>query len=179
MTIKVDDNYLDLQSFLIIRDLCFYTEKSQFKDPLPWYWSAVLLEGTYDGDLDNNFQFCHKFYNNDYPQSPHIKYIEDLMDEMMKTNGARSFVRIKANLNPRSAKIIRHGFHIDVPKEWADDVTTSIYYVNSNNGYTEFEDGTKIESVENRLVSFPAKMRHSGTTCTDKQARVVINFNYF
>ena len=51
MTIKVDDNYLDLQSFLIIRDLCFYTEKSQFKDPLPWYWSAVLLEGTYDLSL--------------------------------------------------------------------------------------------------------------------------------
>ena len=177
MTVKIDDNYLDLGSFVSIRDLCFHTEESQFKDPLPWYWSAVLLEDTYDGDLDDNFQFCHSFYNHDYPQSPHIKYVENLMNKIIDTNGARSFVRIKANLNPRTPKIIRHGFHVDIPRN--DNVTTSIYYVNSNNGYTEFEDGTKIESVENRLVSFPAKMRHSGTTCTDKQARVVINFNYF
>ena len=177
MTIKVDDNYLDLQSFLVIRDLCFYKEDSKFNDPLPWYWSAVLLKETYDGDLDNNFQFCHSFYNHDYPQSPHIKYVENLMNKIIDTNGARSFVRIKANLNPRTPKIIRHGFHVDIPRN--DNVTTSIYYVNSNNGYTEFEDGTKVESVENRLLSFPAKMRHSGTTCTDKKARVVINFNYF
>ena len=177
MTIKVDDNYLDLQSFLVIRDLCFYKEDSKFNDPLPWYWSAVLLEESYDGDLDNNFQFCHKFYNNDYPQSSHIKYVENLMDKIIETNGARSFVRIKANLNPRTAKIIRHGFHVDIPRN--DNVTTSIYYVNSNDGYTEFEDGTKVESVENRLLTFPAGMKHSGTTCTDERARVVINFNYF
>ena len=60
-------------------------------------------------------------------------------------------------------------------KQW----TTSIFYVNSNNGYTVFEDGTKVESVANRFVSFPANMKHKGTSCTDEKIRVVINFNYF
>jgi len=52
-------------------------------------------------------------------------------------------------------------------------------YVNTNNGYTKFEDGTKVESVANRLVTFPANMKHKGTSCTDEKIRVVINFNYF
>ena len=60
-------------------------------------------------------------------------------------------------------------------KQW----TTSIFYVNTNNGYTEFEDGTKVESVENRLVTFSLNMKHRGTSCTDEKTRVVINFNYF
>ena len=60
-------------------------------------------------------------------------------------------------------------------KQW----TTSIFYVNTNNGYTKFEDGTKVESVANRMLTFPANMKHIGTSCTDEQTRVVINFNYF
>ena len=60
-------------------------------------------------------------------------------------------------------------------KHW----TTAIFYLNSNNGYTEFEDGTKVESVANRFVSFPSTLKHRGTSCTDENVRVVINFNYF
>ena len=56
--------------------------------------------------------------------------------------------------------------------------TTAIFYVNSNNGYTEFENGAIVESEENRMVVFPAEMKHRGTSCTDKKIRVVINFNY-
>ena len=47
-----------------------------------------------------------------------------------------------------------------------------------NNGYSEFEDGTKVESVANRMVTFPANVKHTGTSCTDEKTRVVINFNY-
>ena len=55
---------------------------------------------------------------------------------------------------------------------------TSIFYVNTNNGYTELETGEKIESVANRLVTYPLNMKHSGVTQTDTQQRVLINFNY-
>ena len=55
---------------------------------------------------------------------------------------------------------------------------TAIYYVNTNNGYTYFEDGQKVESVENRLVIMPSNLPHAGATCTDELRRVVINFNY-
>ena len=46
-------------------------------------------------------------------------------------------------------------------------------------GYTEFKDGTIIESAENRLVIFPSDMRHTGTTCTNAKNRIVVNINYF
>ena len=60
-------------------------------------------------------------------------------------------------------------------KQW----TTAIFYINTNNGYTEFEDGTRVESVANRIVNFPANLKHRGTRCTDQKIRIVINFNYF
>ena len=41
------------------------------------------------------------------------------------------------------------------------------------------EDGTKVESIANRMVTFPSNMKHKGTSCTDERTRVVINFNYF
>ena len=63
--------------------------------------------------------------------------------------------------------------------EQSVECTTAIYYVNTNNGYTEFEDGSRVESIENRLVTFPSYMKHTGTTCTDQKRRIVINFNYY
>jgi len=70
---------------------------------------------------------------------------------------------------------LNHDFEEDVASHW----TTAILYMNTNNGYTKFEDGTKVESVANRMITFPANMKHSGTSCTDEKTRVVINFNYF
>ena len=58
-------------------------------------------------------------------------------------------------------------------------LNTSILYLNTNDGYTIFEDGTKIESVENRLVTFDSHIKHSGTSCTNQKVRLVLNMNYF
>jgi len=55
---------------------------------------------------------------------------------------------------------------------------TSIFYVNTNNGCTVFEDGTEVKSVGNRLVTFPGNTLHTGRNCTDEKCRVLINFNY-
>ena len=51
--------------------------------------------------------------------------------------------------------------------------------MNTNNGYTKFENGTKVESVANRMLTFSANMKHTGTSCTDEKRRIVINFNYY
>ena len=93
-----------------------------------------------------------------------------------------SIRRIKANLLTKTPEIVENIFHTDInymSKEIMKYGTTSIFYVNTNNGYTKFEDGTIVESVANRLVSFPANMKHTGTSCTDKQTRIIINFNYY
>ena len=60
------------------------------------------------------------------------------------------------------------------------NILSAIYFVNSNNGYTYFktDELIQVENIKNRLVIFPNGLLHSGTTCTDAKARVVINFNY-
>ncbi len=68
---------------------------------------------------------------------------------------------------------------MDMSEEKLKQWKTSIFYVNTNNGYTKFEDGTIVESVANRMVIFPANIKHTGTTCSDEKRRVVINFNYY
>ena len=83
--------------------------------------------------------------------------------------------KVKVNMNTRTSKIVEHGFHTDVPFK----CKTSILYLNTNDGYTIFEDGTKIESVENRLVTFDSHIKHSGTSCTNQKVRLVLNMNYF
>ena len=107
-----------------------------------------------------------------------------------------SLWRIKANLLTKTSNIVENAYHHDISSfddenrktifpEKLKQLTTSIFYVNTNNGYTEFQDGriamenTKIKSVANRLVTFPASLKHRGTSCTDEKIRVVINFDYF
>ena len=94
-----------------------------------------------------------------------------------------SILRIKSNLQLKTTEIETSPFHTDYKSEddgnEYDRLKTSIFYINSNDGYTEFKDGTKIESIANRLITFPHHMKHRGTTCTNKPFRLVINFNYF
>ena len=145
--------------------------------PLPWYWSKVVEGHNLDVDDLDNSQLTHMCYNSCAPNLekgsgfPAVNPIINHPDLDI-----RALIRVKANLNIRTSKIIRHGFHVDVPF----NCMTGIYYVNSNDGYTEFKEcGTKVESVANRMVTFPSQTLHSGTSCTNKRRRVAINFVYF
>ena len=59
-----------------------------------------------------------------------------------------------------------------------EKATTSIFYLSTNNGYTEFEDGSTVDSVQNRLVTFPTTTLHRAVGQTDTETRIVLNFNY-
>jgi hypothetical protein len=54
----------------------------------------------------------------------------------------------------------------------------AIIYINTNDGFTCFKDGAKVESIENRCIIFPGNLMHSGSTCTDSPLRMVLNINY-
>ena len=87
----------------------------------------------------------------------------------------KHMLRVKLNLGLCKDTHILTGFHSDLEY----DCTTSIFYVNTNNGYTQFKNGAKIESVENRLISFPTHMKHCSVNQTDTPFRSVVNFNYY
>ena len=72
-------------------------------------------------------------------------------------------------------KHIIHDRHTDKPYSHK----ASLLYLNTNNGFTEFDDGTRVDSIENRFVTFDGSVPHSSSTCTDKKNRLVLAINYF
>ncbi len=141
-----------------------------YEEKFGWKFNESI---DYAEDKDK-LQFTHNFYkNNSGPCSQHYEKISPILNKFQP----KEIYRIKANLLTKTPKIEVNTFHNDINDQilpW----TTSIFYMNTNNGYTEFETGAKVESIENRMVVFPAEMKHRGTSCTDKKVRVVINFNY-
>jgi len=165
--VEIIDNFLSKEQF----DYITHT----IPNHIPWdYADGINLLGN---DLNNyDWQMVHLFYHHQqHFVSGNFPILQPLLDKI----NPLVLQRIKLNLNPVANKIVEHDYHIDIePKEVAKKFTTAIYYINTNNGYTAFEDGTKVESIANRLVKFPAAMKHFGTTCTDQKYRLVLNLNY-
>ena len=171
---KIVNDFLDQKEFDKLQNI-------MMGETLPWFFNAGITDSI---EKENTFQFVHAFYV--YQRSfifvdhNYISILDCLLDKINPT----MLCRIKANLLIQTPNIIENIFHIDIGvledfPEKLKQLTTSIFYVNTNNGYTKFEDDTKIESIANRMVTFPANMKHTGTSCTDQNTRVVINFNYF
>jgi|SaaInlStandDraft_2_1057019.scaffolds.fasta_scaffold04537_3 hypothetical protein len=87
-----------------------------------------------------------------------------------------SIIRAKLNMNVPTKTEKSSGWHYDIDTK--KEYRIMIYHINSNNGYTLFEDGTKIESVANRAITFPGKYIHTGISNTDGLLRSFMNFNY-
>ena len=183
-TIKIEDNFLEQEKFDEIQLML-----NPMADPnhdittnhFAWYFRYryyALKDKEKDIDELAQFQFTHTFYEDGIPQSPYMKQLDCFLELIHPL----SILRITANLHTRLPTIVENPFHTDMAfllEEKAKQWTTSIFYVNTNNGYTIFEDGTKVESVANRMITFPANLKHTGTSCTDQQVRIVINFDYF
>ena len=184
MEVKVIDNFLDQSTF---KDL----EEFIMGEEFPWYFNPRVV---FEDEKGNIFQFTHMFYREmgeGYQTITSNNF--KLLTPITKKLRIKVLIRVKANLLTQTSKKVETEFHIDLDpytmssgrKVLSSSVvkklkpyTTSILYMNTNNGYTKFEDGTIVKSEANRMVTFPASMRHLGATCTDQQSRVVINFNY-
>jgi hypothetical protein len=169
MNYKVIDNLLPADEFKIIQERMLSTG-------FPWYYNTSVNQA-YGNILDNtgDFQFTHVFYKDFRPNSD--EFINVMWPVLQRIQPA-SIIRIKANLLTKESTIVEHGLHTDIP-DLKIPCKTAIFYINTNNGYTIFEDGTKINSLENRLVIFDSNMLHSGSSCTDAKVRCVINLNYY
>lgn len=162
--IEVRDNFLSDLDFRFIKTKIF--DDSNFL----WQFNSMREHTNSNRKEDKPFQFVHFLYYDFCQTSDYFVYVKPIIKKLK----IRALLRIKVNLTTMSQNIIEGDFHVDDEH----DHKVAIFYVNSNDGYTLFEDGTKIESVANRIVLFDGSLRHTGTNCTDKQRRVVINFNY-
>ena len=113
----------------------------------------------------------HVIYNENKPNSNYYEIIIPLLDKLK----ARCLIRVKANLYPNTERLHEHPMHID--RDFSH--SGAILSLNTCDGYTKLKDGTKIDSVANRVLLFDASEEHCSTTTTDDFARFNININYF
>jgi len=163
MKYKVIDNFLPKKDFESIRDMLMHN-----KD-FPWFYHPDV---TYlNVELEKVFYFCHIFYKNNAPNSAFLSVLDPLISKL----DIKALIKIKSNLYPNIGHHIQDIEHTDYPYEHKG----AIYYINTNNGPTTLDDGTEIESVENRILLFESHKMHNSYYCTDKKTRVNININYF
>tara|TARA_B100000427_G_scaffold24875_1_gene18457 strand:- start:23 stop:502 length:480 start_codon:yes stop_codon:yes gene_type:complete len=157
--IEIIDNFLDEEEFKSIQSLMMGKEFN-------WFYS----EGkSYDDD--GSYQMIHMFFQPDIgSNSKHINIWNTFMNKVE----AKKCERIKANLTFNTPTIEPADFHYDY-----NNGKTAVFYINTNNGYTEFESGVRVSSVANRVCIFDSPLQHRGTSHTEGgNQRVVVNFNY-
>jgi len=169
-SIQVEENFLDAESFdklyRLVDHPYFPWHKENIIDP------AFLGRFDFLCDLKLNTQFTLRLYDNGVVMSKQcpliMKPFKDKLD-------IKKLVTAKINYNPVWSDVVEHSYHIDNPLK----CKTAVFYLNSNDGYTAFESGEKIQSIANRIVIFDSSKKHTGTTCTDIHGRYVLNINYF
>lgn len=175
---NIVDNFLSKSEYDKLYNCIF--GKINYTQQFPWFFNSEKVIGS---GLDYNFQFVHNVIADGKIESPLVLEVLKPLLNKLKPKG---LIRIKLNLTTKTHKLIKYPLHRDINIKDEKDIEqlkkdnykVAIFYMNSNNGYTYFEDGKKVKSVANRLLKFDNIMKHSGTTCTDENQRVVININY-
>ena len=160
---EVVDNFLPEQNFLKIKEVLL-------GDNLPWYYYPnISAKNTISsGPL---FYMMHLFYD----REPNSNFYYPIKENLLNFMKIKSLIRVKANLYPNQSIKEINEMHVDYDYKH----NGAIFSVNTNNGGTLLKDGTKIDSVENRMLFFDASEEHDSVNCTDEKVRVNINLNYF
>ena len=161
---KIIDDFLPEPSFKLV-------ERFLMSSDVPWYYNDDIAGG--DKGLDG-YQLVHKFFDISSPFDCKSCKFGKFIGPVMAKLSPKHLLRAKGNLRPRTSEHVLSNFHTDMKV----NQKTGILYINSNDGYTLFKDGTKVKSQRNRFLVFDGHTEHAGTSCTDERVRVVLNMNY-
>ena len=134
-------------------------------------WNHIYPLNSEQNPTDLSMYLIHMVYFEHVPASP---LWENLQEAVKLLPELKALIRIKVNFYPVTSTLVEHAVHTD------NDFTHkgAVLSLTTCDGYTKLEDGTKIDSVENRLVIFDAGKPHNSTSTTTPIGRYNINFNY-
>lgn len=159
---KVLDDFLPQDMFNEMAK--FITSPGSF----PLYYHDCIVS---DSNRYKEFYFVHHLY---YDSLPRSECYTPIVEPFIERLAIHSVIRAKVNAVLRTETIVEHDQHcdFDIPHN------TVIFYLNSNDGFTRLEDGTKINSVANRILLLDGSVKHNSTSCTDQDLRFVLNLNF-
>jgi hypothetical protein len=162
--LQIIDNLLNEHAFNDIK-------KETLGDQFPWYRYLI--------DSNGEDQFGHQFIHYAKSADHENELTMTLFGAILRKLKPYYLLEVKACMTIGGHTLIENGYHTD----FGDNITnhkTAIFYFNTNDGYTIFEDsGEKVESVENRIIIFDGNRRHSDTNTTSESRQVILNINYF
>lgn len=175
---SVIDNFLTEEEFssmkndILSKKFPWYLNPTKVKNPDRWRNLPNLKwhKSNYKKVDKYNYQLFHMFVKDNENKSQFINTLNPIFDKLK----VKEKIRIKANLTPRTDNLIEYDFHVDTKK----GCYTAVFYMNKNNGYTLFSNGEKIYSNPNKILIFNSNELHAGSSCTNSQARIVININF-
>ena len=171
MTIKykVQRNFLD-QAFFD------QFQKFIFSHEMGWHWEEhqvpIALDLQSPQHDDRSF-FSHTCFQKHEPCSP---LYSRFMVPILRGLQSKLVSNVRANCLIKDSKPHTSNFHSDTDYP----CHTAILYMNTNNGYTLLgeKEKIKITSEENKIVVFDSQTKHCAVSQTDRERRIVINFNY-
>tara|TARA_X000000950_G_scaffold16692_1_gene18180 strand:- start:662 stop:1198 length:537 start_codon:yes stop_codon:yes gene_type:complete len=173
LDIRVKDNFLNDRDFTLLKEIFFHTNTTWKTN-----WTiADELEVSKEDNYDDWF-LGHMVYSDYKIESSAFNDIKEKLIEPIKQlelNRFNQLTRIKANFYPHTDVVKEHPIHVD---GIGYKCRGALFSFNTCDGYTGFADGTKIESVENRLILFDALQEHYSTSTSNAQARINLNINY-
>jgi hypothetical protein len=168
---KVVEDFLPDEMF---RELSFWLCGGE----IAWYFSSNIANEGEENSM--NSYFTHTAYLNDEWRSNLggdilRRLVDEIKDQTVDTEWEiKSLLRIKANLYSRTENLQSHDKHFDFPFSHK----AILFYVNDNDGYTDFDTGERIKSQSNRMVFFDGSTLHNSTNCTNDKCRVSLGINY-
>ena len=161
MSIKVIKDVLPKKEYTFINNM-------MHSEYFPWYYNNYKIDE--DKKL-YHYQLIHLFYGNKKINSAWFKFLQPLFKKLKIKN----LLKVKANLNPISQELVEFNNHEDKPS--GKNHYSIIYYINTNNGYTQIGN-KKIKSKANQAVCFLSDTFHYGTNSTNCNNRMVLNIIY-
>ena len=161
---EVIDNYLPEEDFNELKSLIIWNKK------FPFFLGQGVAEGEEVGSDFNNWYASNVLYFKGRPTAPIHYKIVNLLNFKVKL-----LIKLKVNFYPYTEKIYEHKPHVD----FDFNCKAALLSLNTCNGFTRFNDGTKVDSVANRLIIFNGHELHNSSTTTNAGGRWNINLNYW
>lgn len=144
-----------------------FIEKILTSNEFPWYYNPEVIE---DG---KGFLFYHHLMTENQVCSPFFyKILLPILNNFKET--INIIRRARINCHTQQQIPIYYGLHND----HQESHKVLLYYVNTNNGSLNLEDGTKINCKKNRAVIMNGEIKHQIVTQTDTKTRLAINITF-